>query len=86
VDGCKSSKGFKVKYTLGGVNVTDQVVSGDFISELLEPGDRFDLRAKIKVKRNAEVGKKKKCKIVGNIEGADGNSDAILAKLKVKRS
>lgn len=82
VDGCRSSKGFAVKYFLGAVSVTDQVSNGTFVSGDLAPsGGSFEMLMKIKVSRKAKVGKTKECKVLGS----SSNEDAVKAKLKVRR-
>lgn len=82
VDGCGNSRGFKVTYLIGAMNVTSQVAGGTFTSGDLAPsGGSFEMVMKIKATKKAKVGKTKACRVVGS----SSNDDAVKAELKVKR-
>jgi hypothetical protein len=86
VKGCKSSKGFKVKYSGDSGNVTGDVTAGSFETRNLAPAeiaaDVEELELKIKALKDAKPGKTKSCKVT-----ADSGLliDTVKAKLKVKR-
>jgi hypothetical protein len=80
VDGCASTKGFKVTYRDPGGDITDEVVAGTYQKDLL-PGAGLGVNIDIKAKQSAKVGKTKSCKLGGEI---DGTRDVARAQLKVK--
>jgi hypothetical protein len=84
--GCKSSKGFKVKYSDESGDVTDEVSDGSYETESLAPAeiaaDTQELTLKVKVAKDTKVGKTKSCKIEA---ASDILVDVIKAKVKVKR-
>jgi len=93
VTGCGSSKGFKVTYTQGGDNVTNQVKSGTYQTASVDTGESETLRLQVKVARKAKPGKTKSCKVTmshsGTFRGAPPPppfEDAVKAQIKVKRS
>jgi len=91
VKGCGSSKGFRVKFTQGGDNVTSGVKSGAYATGVLDPDDAETLRLQITVSKKAKPGKTKSCKVTASHGGLNrggsvgASSDAVKAVLKVKR-
>jgi hypothetical protein len=85
--GCKSSKGFKVSYSDESGKVTDEVTDGSYETESLAPAeiaaDTQELSLKVKVAKDAKVGKTKSCKIEA---ASDILVDVIKAKVKVKKA
>jgi hypothetical protein len=83
--GCKSSKGFKVKYSDESGDVTNEVVDGSYETESLAPAeiaaDTQEHTLKVKVAKDAKPGKTKSCKIEA---ASDILVDVIKAKVKVK--
>jgi hypothetical protein len=82
VKGCGSSSAFKVSYMQGGRNETRDVVSGDYLTDELDPDESETLRLSIKPTRQARPGKVKSCKIR---TAGQGQTDVVEAELKVKR-
>jgi len=84
--GCKSSKGFKVSYTDDSGKVTDEVTEGSYETKSIAPAfiaaDSEELTLKVKVSKDAKVGKTKSCKIEA---ASDILVDVIKAKVKVKK-
>lgn len=91
VEGCGSSKGFRVTYTQGGDNVTPLVTSGGYETAPLDTNQEEALKLAIKVSRRANPGKTKTCKVMsthsGVFRGIEGPiTDAVKAQVKVKRA
>jgi hypothetical protein len=91
VEGCGSSKGFGVKFTRGGENVTAQVRAGTYETVPLDTGEEETLNLTIKVARRARPGKTKTCKVVASHSGVFRGiepawADAVKAQVKVKRA
>ncbi|MEX0832275.1 MAG: hypothetical protein WD276_00140 [Actinomycetota bacterium] len=84
--GCSSSKGFIVTYFHEGMNITTTMTgSVGHNTDGLESGDTFDLVMRIKVKKNADSGKKKICKVVApSVSGPSEVRDAVVGKVTVK--
>jgi hypothetical protein len=84
--GCKSSKGFKVKYTERDGDGPEDITRGMFrgtYGNFVAEGDTLDLELAIKVTRKAKPGKTKVCKIEST--GDDDQTDVVAAELKAKR-
>jgi hypothetical protein len=81
VKGCSGSPAFKVRYALGGLDVTGPVAAGTFTRDVSSPGS-LKLRGTIKPKRRADIGQVKSCKVTGT---GDSNRDTVVAKLRVRR-
>ncbi|MDX6588385.1 MAG: hypothetical protein QOI31_2858 [Solirubrobacterales bacterium] len=85
VKGCKSSKGFKVKYSDETGNVTGDVTQGSYETRSLASidvgNDLHELTLKVKALSDAKPGKTKSCKVAAE---SDLFTDVIKAKTKVK--
>jgi hypothetical protein len=91
VAGCGPSKGFRVKFTKGGENVTPQVRSGAYQTDTVDTDESDALNLTIKVSRRANPGKTKTCKVVSSHSGVfrgieEPITDAVKAQVKVKRA
>lgn len=81
VSGCASSSKFKVRYVLGGADVTAGVVAGAFTRNL-DPGETLALQLKIRPKGSANAGQLKTCAVRAS---GDSNRDTVVAKVRVRR-
>ena len=80
VQGCASSHGFKITYSHQGVDVTDDVVAGTYLSEIATSNpDPLDVRVKAKRSAHGTL----VCNVTGSAEGSD--DDAVQLKLQRKR-
>ena len=91
VTGCGPSKGFRVKFTQGGENVTAQVRLGTYETAPLDTGEDETVNLAIKVSRRAKPGKTKVCRVGGTHTGvfrgtAVPRVDVVKAQVKVKRA
>ena len=84
IDGCGSSRKFKVTYESGGDNVTQKVANGNFDTVKVGAGlSKEDFYMVVKVKDAASVGDIKKCRVhFDSVNGDD--EDSVRAKVKVK--
>jgi hypothetical protein len=82
--GARSTSGFAVTYLLGSINVTAQVLSGGYLTDLVEPGQTLSLTAKVKVKKSSKPGKVENLLVSAAGASPPTSSDAVLAKVKVK--
>lgn len=85
IHGCPGSRKFKVTYFSVGMNVTEDVVQGDYIP----PGvgteqSRDDFFIKIKAKAKAEPGNVKNCGVTTTSKGTPDNQDAVIARVRVR--
>ncbi|MEX1047618.1 MAG: hypothetical protein WD050_09500 [Actinomycetota bacterium] len=82
--GCSSSPGFVVSYFHGGQPITAGMVSqGGQYTDILQAGETYDLVMRIKVRKSADSGKRKVCKVVVPSVNGD-NRDAVVGKVTVK--
>ena len=79
VQGCASSNGFKVTYGHQGTDVTDDVITGNYVSETAASNpDPLDVRVKAKPSAHGTL----RCTVTGSAEGSD--DDAVQLKLRAK--
>lgn len=84
--GCPPSTGFGIRYFRGTTDVTSSVIEGTLMSAPLVPGGRATLRVEVLVKRTAEVGATKTCRIRGASAMAPRAQDAVRIVVKATRS
>jgi len=90
VAGCGPSRGFRVKYTQTGDNVTKQVRSGSYQTAALATAESETIKLAIRATKKAKPGKTKSCKVAMSHSGvfrgsAAARTDAVKAVVKVKR-
>ena len=84
--GCSSSRGFIVSYFHAGMNITNMMTSNaGHNTEELQPDATYDILMRIKVRKNADSGARKSCKVVAPSLQADPIlRDAVVGKVTVK--
>jgi len=85
VTGCGGSPGWGVKYlagTVGGADITSQVVAGTYSLGSLAPGDAKSLRVQILHKSGAQIGSYKSCLVTVRSSTQSTARDAVKARVK----
>ena len=73
-----SSAGFRVRYYDHGVNITDAIVAGTYETPILEPGDWYQIKVKVRVNGSAEPGAAVERLLTISSVGDAGAMDAVM--------
>jgi hypothetical protein len=82
--GPRSNHRWKVRYLLGGLDVTAAVVAGTYRTDTLAPGQQLTLRVVVKPKRTAKVGSTRTFTLTA-ASSADGAAvDAVATRVRLR--
>jgi photosystem II stability/assembly factor-like uncharacterized protein len=81
--GCRSSRGFSVRYFAGRTEITARVAKGSYVLRDLRPGARRTVAMRVKAVRHARIGAVKSCRLTGSSTAAPVRTDAVRGEVTV---
>ncbi len=81
-DGCASSRGYKVRYVIGGENVTKAVGNGTFRSVALSSGG-VAAGLHLRVKATADAKPRILCDVIVSSANSPANTDTVRARVEL---